>query len=108
MSSAPYYYLPVFILWGIWLFRNQCLFENKKPSLSILIARIEGMINTFPMPLKIHKVRHIGHEPLKCFPCGFFDGATAESIGGSGFVIYINDSHFYSFSMGCGSSYGLF
>ena len=62
------------------------------------------MINTFPVPLKIHKVLHIGYEPVKYFPCGFFDGAAAESIGGSGFVIFINDSHFYSFSMGCGRS----
>ena len=38
------------------------------------------------------------------FPCGFFDGAAAEKIGGSGFVIYLNDSHFFSLSMGCGCS----
>jgi len=56
------------------------------------------------VPLKICKVRNIGPKPSKCFPCGFFDGAAAEKMGGSGFLIYINDMHFFSFSMGCGRS----
>ena len=80
------------------------MFESKKPAFSTLIARIDGWVNSYPVPLKIHKTRNIGHKPLKCFPYGFFDGAAAENIGGSGYVIFINDSHFFSFSMGCGSS----
>ena len=27
-----------------------------------------------------------------------------KNLGGAGFVIYLNDTHFFSFSMGCGSS----
>ena len=54
--------------------------------------------------MKFHKIRNIGPDPIKCFPCGYFDGAAAEYIGGSGYVIYINDYHFFSFSMGCGRS----
>ena len=38
------------------------------------------------------------------YPCGFFDGATAEHIGGASFVIFLNDDHFFSFSLGYGSS----
>ena len=38
------------------------------------------------------------------FPCGFFDGAAAENLGGAGFVIYLNDNHYFSFSLGCGCS----
>ena len=41
---------------------------------------------------------------MKFFPCGFFDGAAAEHMGGAGFVIFLNNDHFFSFSMGCGSS----
>ena len=103
-SSAPYFFLPLFIFWGIWLTRNFILFENKNPSLSALIARIEDLLNTFPVPMKFHKFRNIRPVPLKCFPCGYFDGASVEYIGGSGYVIFINESHFYSFSMGCGRS----
>ena len=39
---------------------------------------------------------------MKIYPCGFFDGVVAEHIGGAGFVIFLNDVHFFSFSMGCG------
>ena len=41
---------------------------------------------------------------MKFFPCDFFDRATTEHMRGAGFVIFINDDHFFSFSMGCGSS----
>ena len=77
---------------------------EQSPSFSALIYRIEGLINSFHVPLKILKARNIGIEPLKCFPVGFFDGAAAQNIGGSGFVIFINDTHYFSFSMGCGRS----
>ena len=62
------------------------------------------MIISFSVPLKICKARNIGPKPSKCFPCGFFYGAATEKMGGSGFFIYINDMHFFSFSMGCGRS----
>ena len=41
---------------------------------------------------------------MKIYPCGFFDGAAAEHLGGAGFVIFLSDVHFFSFSMGCGYS----
>ena len=39
---------------------------------------------------------------MKVFPCGFFDGAAVENIGGFGFVIFLSDSHYFSFSLGAG------
>ena len=41
---------------------------------------------------------------MKVFPCGFFDGVAAKNIGGSGFVIFLSDSHYFSFSLGSGCS----
>ena len=104
MRSAPYRYLPLFIFWGIWLLRNNCLFENRKPAFSTLITRIEGLLNAYLVPLKNKKIRNIGTKPVKVFACGFFDGAAAENIGGSGFVIFLSDSHYFSFSLGAGCS----
>ena len=54
--------------------------------------------------MRIKKIQNIGCKPLKVYPCAFFDGAAAKNIGGSGFVIYLNDSHYFSFSMGVGCS----
>ena len=61
-------------------------------------------MNLYPVPQKKHKFRNIGLSPMMIYPCGFFDGAAAKHIGGAGFVIFLNDDHFFSFSMGCGSS----
>ena len=102
VRSTPFRYLPLFIFWGIWLLRNNCLFENRKPVFFALISRVEGFLNSYPVPMKIKKIRNIGSTPLKAYPCGFFDGATPKNIGGSGFVIYLITSHYFSFSMGCG------
>ena len=46
----------------------------------------------------------IGPKPQKFFPCGFFDSVAAMNLGGAGFVIYLNETHYFSFSMGCGCS----
>ena len=69
-----------------------------------LISRIEGLLTSHPAPIKALKVRDIGPKPVLAFPCGFFDGAASDNIGGSGFVIYLNEHHLFSFTMGCGHS----
>ena len=62
------------------------------------------LLNLYLVPQKIQKKRIIGPKPLKVFPCEFFDGAVAKHLGGAGFVIYLNDNHYFSFSLGCGCS----
>ena len=104
LRSASFRFLPLFIFWGIWLLRNQCLFEDKIPVFHALISRIDHFLITYPAPVKIQKIREIGPKPGWVFPCGFLDGASAGNIGGLGFMIYLNDSHYFSFSMGCGRS----
>ena len=69
-----------------------------------LISRIEGLLTSHPAPIQSLKVRDIGPKPVLSFPCGFFDGAASDNIGGSGFFIYLNEHHFFSFTMGCGHS----
>ena len=80
------------------------MFENRKPALFAAISRIEGFLNAYPVPSKIKKLRIIDSVSVKVFPCGFFDGAATMKKGGSGFVLYLNDSHYFSFSLGTGSS----
>ena len=100
--KAAYRYLPIFIFWNIWILRNKCIFENWKPAIPALIFRIEGLLNTYPAPTKSYKIRKIGPKPVLTFPCGFFDGAAADNISGSGFVIYLNEQHYFCFSIGSG------
>ena len=65
---------------------------------------IESFLKLFPVPNKSKKIRNFGQKPQKVFPCAFFDGAAAMNIGGAGYVIYLNDNHYISFSLGYGSS----
>ena len=94
--------MPIFIFWNIWIFCNKCTFENWKLVTPVLISRIENLLTTHPAPSKSIKVRNIGPKPVMAFPCGYFDGAATDNIGGSGFVIYLNEHHFFCFSIGCG------
>ena len=50
------------------------------------------------------KVRLIGDPPAKKFPMVFFDGAAADSIGGAGVCIWLNDQPFLYIKLGCGHS----
>ena len=61
-------------------------------------------MNLFPVPTKKEKIRAIGVGPDLVFPCGFFDGATAASLGGASVSIVISSSHTLIFMLGCGPS----
>ena len=102
--SATFRQLPLFIFWCIWITRNLCHFENVKPSLHSLISRVESLLNLYLVKQRVQKFRAIGPKPLKKFPCAFFDGAATNNLGGAGFVVYLNENHLFSFSMGCGCS----
>ena len=100
--SDPIRYTPTFIFWSLWLLRNQCIFENIKPSATSLIFKIEDMLALYPVPPCKKKIRKIGPQPLHDYPVGYFDGAAQRKLGGAGFVIYISETHYYCFSVGCG------
>ena len=56
-----------------------------------------------PAILKVKKPRDVGSGPILVFPYGFFDGATANSLSGVGFYLYLNESHSFEFAMGVGT-----
>ena len=56
------------------------------------------------MPQLKKSCRQIGPKPLHIFPVGYFDGAAQLHKGGAGFVIYLSETHIFSFSVGCGNS----
>ena len=103
-TDSTFIYLPLFLFWNIWKLRNGCIFENKQPTVYAIFLQTEALMHLYPVPKKKKKLRSIGMPPQIIYPCGFFDGATAGNIGGSGFVIYLSGSHCMYFSLGCGNS----
>ena len=62
-------------------------------------------VNPYKVPLKSKiKLRDIGEPPTSKFPMVFFDGATTNFIGGTGIHIWLNDHHFFSINLRCGSN----
>ena len=55
-----------------------------------------------PIAKKRKKSRVLGPSPKLDYPCGFFDGASAKNIGGTGFFLYLNESHSFEFVVGVG------
>ena len=98
--SESFLYTPVAVFWYLWLFRNNCIFENNKPYASLLISKIESFLALYPVPQFTKKSRQIGPKPIHSFPVGYFDGAAQLHLGGAGFVIYISETHYFSFFCG--------
>ena len=62
-------------------------------------------VSTHQVPqVKRSKVRNIGDPPIKLFLMAFFDGAAADSTGGAGVCIWINEQHYLSIKLGSGHS----
>ena len=91
-------------MWFLWLQRNRCLFDNEKPYASLLISKIESSVALLPVPKLTKKRRKIGPKPPHYFPVGYFDGTAQLNVGGAGFMIYLSETHYFRFSLGCGLS----
>ena len=97
-------YTPVIVFWHLWLLRNNVIFENGRPYASLLISQIESYLALNPVPQLNTRYRHIGPKPVHFFPAGYFDGAAQMNMGGAGLMIYISETHYYCFAVGCGIS----
>ena len=55
-----------------------------------------------PSISKVRKSRSKGLGLVLVYPCGFFYGASANSVGGVGFCLHLNESHSFEFALGAG------
>ena len=98
-------YLTFFFIWNLRKTRNSYIFEDKEPIIFRLCHVIMLDVASHQVPqVNRSKVKLIGDPPGKKFPMVFFDGAAADSIGGAGVCIWLNDQHFLSIKLGCGHS----
>ena len=92
-------YLPFFTMWVLWKARNDCIFEGKKLSVHSLIQQVIHFSQLYcPSIEKRKKPRILGPDPTLVYPCGFFDGASAN-CGGIGYILHLNETHSFEFAV---------
>ena len=98
-------HLPFFLIWHIWLARNQCIFEDKNPDVTFTALSIKNQLLLYPVRSQ-HKIsrRNIRPTPIVKYPMGFFDGASTKNRGGAGVQLMLSHDHHFYFKLGLGPS----
>jgi hypothetical protein len=102
---SSYKALPCYVIWGIWLSRNNLIFEDKEAHLGRLSHQIRVSFGEGRKPPKHFVPRNL-QEPSIDFtrPWGFFDGACQGTPGicGAGAILYLDNAHHFSLKYGVG------
>ena len=89
---STYKALPAIVCWGIWIRRNNDIFEDRITTPQVVASNILAIAAHFSTEQKQPRVREIRQETIdKSFPWGYFDrAAQGEPICcGAGAVLYL-------------------
>jgi len=96
-------FLPLLVIWGIWLARNNAIFKDKPCLPEITAAQSVGIFISLPEHLRAANQRRIMEVEIDhSRPWAFFDGASQNNVCGGGVVLHLSDSHSFILSMGLG------
>ena len=89
--------------WKIWLAKNKCIFDDKKPDINYIVHSLLEQLHLYPVQSQLKsKRRDIGLTPILDFLAGFFDGASTNQMGGIGVYLMIRQDHYICMKMGVG------
>ena len=92
-------------MWTVWKARNVSIFEGKTVHVISLLRQISYSSQPYcPTVTRVKKPRPKGLGPILIYPCGFFDGASANNTGRVGFSFHLNELHSNEFALGAGLS----
>lgn len=95
--------LPLLVLWGVWLARNQAIFKDVFCSPALTGTLSVGIYNSFPEQIRAGRPRRIISLHIdKTLPRSFFYGAAQNNLCGGGAVLFLTDSHYFAMSLGLG------
>ena len=97
--------LPNIVSWGIWIYKNRNIFEDKVVTPQLVATSSVAIANHFVAVPSPSHVRLSPQESIdKSCPWGFFDGATQgdPSLCGAGVVLYLKEGHFFHSRWGLG------
>ena len=94
---------PLLVIWGVWVARNNILFNEKPCNPTITASLSYGFLNAFPQYIKSTRQRDsLDVELDKTLPWGIFDGASHNNASGGGDILYLTETHFYELVAGLG------
>ena len=77
--------LPLLVTWGVWLARNNIIFNEKVNTTSITASLACGIIHAFPPHIRVTKQWEVlALDIYRTAPWGFFDGASQNNLCGGG------------------------
>ena len=77
--------IPLLVTWGIWLVRNNVVFNEKVCTPAITAGQTCGIALALPKHIRVDKQREILELEIdKSSPWGFFDGASQNMVCGVG------------------------
>lgn len=99
-----YRLLPLLIIWGVWLARNEVIFKEaflvpEKTTLKSLA--ILSSYLPIERRFKTRSIREVTIDKTK--PWGFFDGASQNYRCGGGGILHFSNSHYYTLTSGMGA-----
>jgi len=96
-------FLPLLVIWGIWLARNKAIFMDKPSLPAITAIQSHGILQSLPEHVRAANQRRVLEVEIDhTQPWAFFDGASQNNLSGGGAVLHLSDSHFFTISMGLG------
>ena len=83
--------------------RNRIIFEEGIANRVVIAAKILIVFHEIPEHKPSAPHRLIALAPIdKTTPWAYFDGVAQEQGSGGGFILHINEQHYYSVKMGLG------
>jgi len=89
--------LPILVSWGIWLIRNEVVFENHSSPSQKISQEVHELLPFYKHISKLKAKMVLRNITInRDYPWGFFYGACQwpDHIRSLGFVLYLSESHF--------------
>ena len=80
--------LPLLVIWGVWLTRNNLIFVDKGCIPEITASLSCGILSAFPQHIKVKNQRELLEVEIdRSNPWGFFDGEAQDNLCGGGDIL---------------------
>eukprot|EP00253_Pinus_taeda_P034952 PITA_34952 len=95
--------LPPIFFWGLWLARNNNIFQDKAISTSSIASNCVAIYSSIPPP-ESKSAQNRNNPPAikEGSPWAFFDGASQDNRAGAGICIHLNHEQSLKASVGLG------